>query len=290
MSCAKLDHLARIGSSPGLPVRPHPSSGNAGWREDTSGFSEDRPSVTAMYGGPVTSINEDQHPGDPEQYAATLAHAAIVAGQPTAWFEQVYADAAAGKTRVPWDRGQPNELIVQWASGQGTDGPIPANGARALVVGCGLGEDAEFIAQMGFATTAFDIAPTAIAAAKARFPDSPVEYQVADLLAPPEAWSRAFDLVVESTTVQALPNPPREAALAQLGDFVAPGGTLLVIARRREDGAADSGPPWSLTRIEIDSIATPGIRQVSTQTIESGLVPSRRWLAEFQRDPAVPQR
>ena len=153
------------------------------------------------------------------------------------------------------------------------------DGARALVVGCGLGEDAEYIARLGYATTAFDIAPTAIAAARSRFPRSPVDYQVADLLALPHGWSRAFALVVESTTLQALPDP----ALERLGDFVAPGGTLIVIARR-EPGTAGSGPPWSLTRTEIDSIATSGLQQVSTETIDVASVPARRWLAEFRRD------
>jgi SAM-dependent methyltransferase len=229
--------------------------------------------------------SEAPHYPDPEQHAASLAQAAIAAGDATGWFEQVYADAAAGKTSVPWDRGRPNELLVQWASGQYRDGPLrAADGARALVVGCGLGEDAEYVARLGFATTAFDIAPTAIAAARSRFPGSPVDYQVADLLEPPHRWSQAFELVVESITVQALPDPPRAAALARLGEFVAPGGTLIVIARRREPGAADSGPPWSLTRPEIDSIATGGLRQVSATTIEPGPVPSRRWLAEFRRD------
>jgi SAM-dependent methyltransferase len=228
--------------------------------------------------------SEERHGDDPEQHAAGLAHAAIAAGDATGWFEQVYADAAAGKTSVPWDRGRANELLVQWASGHYRDGPLrAANGATALVIGCGLGEDAEYIAGLGFATTAFDIAPTAIAVARSRFPDSPVDYQVADLLAPPDRWSRAFDLVVESITVQALPDPPRAAALARLGEFVAPGGTLIVIARRREAGTADSGPPWSLTWNEIDSIATGGVRQLSAETIEPGPVPSRRWLAEFRR-------
>jgi SAM-dependent methyltransferase len=231
----------------------------------------------------VTGI-EEQHYRDPEQHATSLAHAAVAAGDATGWFEQLYADAVAGKTSVPWDRGRANELLVQWASGQYRDEPLhAAGGARALVVGCGLGEDAEYIVRLGFATTAFDIAPTAIVTARSRFPGSLVDYQVADLLAPPDRWSQAFDLVVESITVQALPDPPRAAALARLGEFVAPDGMLIVIARRREQGAADSGPPWSLTRAEIDSIATGGLHQVSVQTIEPGPVPSRRWLAEFRR-------
>jgi hypothetical protein len=78
---------------------------------------------------------------DPEQHAASLAHAAIAAGDPTGWFEQVYA--AAGKTTVPWDRGRANELLMRWASSEYRNGPLrAADGASALVVGCGLGEDA----------------------------------------------------------------------------------------------------------------------------------------------------
>jgi hypothetical protein len=83
--------------------------------------------------------------------------------------------------------------------------------------------------------------------------------------------------------LQALPDPPRAAALERLGDFVAPGGTLIVIARRREPGTGDGGPPWPLTRAEIDSIATGGLQQVSTETIEAASVPARRWLSEFRR-------
>jgi SAM-dependent methyltransferase len=228
---------------------------------------------------------EERYHDDPERHAASLAHAAIRSGDATGWFEQIYADAAAGQTSVPWDRGRASELLVQWASRHDGGAPIgTVDGARALVVGCGLGHDAEYIARLGFSTTAFDIAPTAIAMARSRFPDSPVDYQVADLLTPPDWWSRAFELVVESTTAQALPDPPRATALARLGDFVAPGGILIVIARRRESGQSDSGPPWSLTRAEIDSITGRGLWPVSVETIEPGPVPARRWVAEFRRD------
>jgi hypothetical protein len=64
-----------------------------------------------------------------------------------------------------------------------------------VVVGCGLGADAEFVARHGFATTAFDISATAVRTAQQRYPTSPVDYRTADL----------FDLVVEIINVQALP-------------------------------------------------------------------------------------
>ena len=37
---------------------------------------------------------------------------------------------------------------------------VKAHGKRALVVGCGLGDDAEYLAEQGFSVTAFDISPT----------------------------------------------------------------------------------------------------------------------------------
>ena len=103
------------------------------------------------------------------------------------------------------------------------------------MVGCGLGYDAEFLAGRGFAVTAFDLSPTAIAAAKRMYPDSPVTYLAADLLDLPAAWAGGFDLVMEAYTVQPLYGPVRQRALAALPGPVAPGGSLLVIARATEE-------------------------------------------------------
>jgi hypothetical protein len=61
---------------------------------------------------------------------------------------------------------------------------------------------------------AFDVAETAIRVARQRHPGTAVDYVVADLLRPPAAWSRAFDLVVEIITVQALAEPSRRSAIS----------------------------------------------------------------------------
>ncbi len=215
---------------------------------------------------------------DPEDRAQLLAFESIRAGDPTGWFEQLYAGAEAGDEVVPWDRASPHRLLVQWAETQQLSG----HGRRALVVGCGLGDDADYIAGRGFDTVGFDISASAIRAAQRRYPGSPVEYVVADLLSPPADWRHAFDLVVESLTLQALPDPPRRDAIGQLAPLVAPGGTLMVNARARdENDPAEDGPPWSLTRGEIDAIAADGLDTVRVEDIrEPG---SRRWRAEFSR-------
>jgi SAM-dependent methyltransferase len=222
-----------------------------------------------------------------EQNATRLAHESIAAGDPTGWFERLYAAAADGLTDVPWDRRAPSPLLVQWAAEHGLSAAAATKTGTALVVGCGLGDDAEFIASLGFATVAFDISASAIRAARERFPHSDVTYCAADLMAPPADWQHAYDLVVESMTLQALPEPPRAAAIASLGPLVAPGGTLIVFARGREPDSDDYGPPWSLTRSEIDAIARGGLELVRVDEVRGG--PSTaawRWLAEFRRPGA----
>jgi hypothetical protein len=83
-------------------------------------------------------------------------------------------------------------------------------------------------------------------------------------------------------TLQALPDPPRRDAIGQLVWLVAAGGTLLVHARARdENDPPDDGPPWALTRAEIDAIAADGLDTVRIEDIREPA--SRRWRAEFRR-------
>jgi SAM-dependent methyltransferase len=217
----------------------------------------------------------------PDDLARKLAAEAIADGDATAWFERIYAAAQVGQTAVPWDNGTPAGLLLDWDR---SAGGLHGDGQRAVVVGCGLGEDAEFIASRGFDTTGFDISPTAIQAARQRHPGSPVHYTTADLLKLPAAWRQAFDLVIESNTLQALPDPPRATAIARTGTLVAPRGTLLAMARAREPSEPDNGPPWALTRAEIDALAAPGLVPVRVEDLRAaGRPPSRRWRAEFTR-------
>jgi Methyltransferase domain len=218
---------------------------------------------------------------DPDERARQLAGEALRSDDPTGWFERLYVAAAEGEVKVPWDRGGPHPLLVDWAQRH----PPSGNGKRALVVGAGLGPDAEFIAGHGFSTTAFDVSATAVRSARERFPESRVEYVVADLLEPPKEWSRAFDLVFESLTVQSMPRTVREQAIAGARGFVAPEGRLLVISTALgEHDDPDSGPPWPLTREEVESFAGDGLRLERVEAIPSPDVPEiSRWRAEFVR-------
>lgn len=211
-----------------------------------------------------------------------LSAEALAAGEPASWFEKLYAEAAAGTARVPWDLPRPSALLASWAADTGL---AADTGRSAVVVGCGPGRDAEFIASRGFTTTAFDISPTAIEAARSRHPGSPVDYHVADLLSLPRVWARAFDLVVESNNVQALPRDLRPQATAAVTSLVAPGGTLLVLAAAAT-AWGESGPPWPLTRADVEAFAADGLTATSIEEIPGDDPLVVRWRAVFHRDAA----
>jgi 2-polyprenyl-3-methyl-5-hydroxy-6-metoxy-1,4-benzoquinol methylase len=217
--------------------------------------------------------------------ARQLSAESVAAGDATGWFERLYAEAEAGVSVVPWADGLPDPHLVEWAERAGSASSDGA-GRRALVVGCGLGYDAEFLAGRGFAVTAFDLSPTAIAAAKRLYPDSPVTYLPADLLDLPAAWAGAFDLVVEAYTVQPLYGPVRERALAALSGPVAPGGSLLVIARATDEDDPVRDPammPWPLTRAEL-ALAGGSLRAHRIEKyLDAEESPRLRWRAEFRR-------
>jgi SAM-dependent methyltransferase len=208
-----------------------------------------------------------------------LAAQSIAEGDPTGWFDRLYAAGAAGEVSMPWNRRTPHPLLAAWSPG------LAGRVGRAIVVGCGLGADAEHLAALGYRTVAFDVSETAIRTARDRYPDSRVQYRTADLLEPPPTWIQAFDLVVEVITVQALPDPPRRTAIVNVGRLVAPGGTLLVVAARRDPGSSDStGPPWPLTREEIEAFATGGLDAIRIEELADPRSPGgARWRAEFRR-------
>ena len=163
------------------------------------------------------------------------------------WFEELYASANGDEYWIPWSNGEPHHLLTEWAS------TIKSRG-RALVVGCGLGEDAAYLSRKGWNVTAFDISPSAIQWAKKIYSSENIDWQVADLLSLPEEWIGLFDLVVEVHILQAIPESIRILAAPNMAPLLAPSGQLVCIGRLNEKEEEYEGPPWPLSRNFIDSI------------------------------------
>lgn len=215
---------------------------------------------------------------DPEEQVRALSEQALRDSDATGWFERLYALADRGDAVVPWDRGEPHPLLVDWVDAAHPVG----DGQTAVVVGCGFGADAELISSCGFETTAFDVSATAVDLARKRHPGSDVHYVTADLFALPTGWERAYDLVIEIMTVQALPRQLRRTATAGVRSLVSDSGTLVLIASALGPGDdPGDGPPWPLTRAEVDDFAQDGL--VGIEIEERSAAGIRRWWGRFGR-------
>ncbi len=212
--------------------------------------------------------------------ARELAAEFLRKGDPTGWFEALYKEGEAGKSIVPWaDRGANPGLTEFWK-----EHPQTTSGKKALVIACGLGDDAEQLAAWGFETTAFDISETAIRTARKRFPKSEVKYSEADLFQPPAEWERKFDFVFEANTVQALPASVRAQAIQKIAGFVGPGGKLLAIVRGRESHEPEGEMPWPLTRAELGEFVRAGLKEESFEEyFDNEEPPARRFRVLYTR-------
>lgn len=211
--------------------------------------------------------------------ARRLAAESLARGDAVGWFETLYREAGDTADTIPWADLCVNPNLAAWLEKR-----PPAMGKRALVVGCGLGDDAEELAALGFRVTAFDVSASAIDWCKNRFPTTQVDYVVADVLSPPAAWRRAFGFVFEAYTLQVLPPEVRATAARSMAECVAPGGILLAIARARESADDPGTMPWPLTKDDLASFESVGLQVASFEDFFDGEEPPvHRFRVEYRR-------
>ena len=176
-----------------------------------------------------------------------MAREAESKSEPLIWFEELYKSSEGNEEMIPWSNGEPNHLLVEWLEGKPPQG-------RALVVGCGLGEDAAYLSELGWKVTAFDISPTAVRWASKNYGNLDIEWRVEDLLKLPTDWQHKWDLVVEVHILQAIPEEVRVMAAPVLPSLLAHGGRLVSVGRVSKSGVKTTGPPWPLSREFVSSI------------------------------------
>ncbi|MGD9562183.1 MAG: class I SAM-dependent methyltransferase [Pyrinomonadaceae bacterium] len=210
-------------------------------------------------------------------------------GEPLGWFDALYKEADGDSEKVPWADMEPNRFFREWAESKGLKG----DGRSALVVGCGLGDDAKYLDDLGFNVTAFDLSPTAIEWAKKVYGDSDIRFETADLFDPPREWiwqkekppaaAGGFDFVLEIYTIQPLPLEMRSKVIDSIAAFVAPGGRLVVVTRGREDGEDVDIVPWPLSREELARFGENGLTEESFDDIWDAEDEQRRFVIEYRR-------
>ena len=182
-------------------------------------------------------------------------------------FEAIYAEARGDRARIPWADERAHPALVTWLNAVAPS--LVRCGARAIVVGCGLGHDARELMQRGYDVTAFDCSRSAIEWAKRLDPSNARCYVEADLFNAPSRWRHRFDLVIEVNTLQSLTPDLHEPALASIASLLSPHGHMLVICRAADDAIEfDDGPPWALTEEDLLNAASlAGLRPVQPVSI-----------------------
>ena len=171
------------------------------------------------------------------------------------WFEGLYQEQKENHENIPWARQAVNPLLQSYL-----DEETEHNG-KALVIGCGLGDDAMALEEAGYEVLAIDISQTALDLAKERFPDSSIVFEKQDIFDMPVKYQAHFDLVFEAFTIQSLPVEFRQKMIREVSATVAKDGRLLLVAHKREE--AFDGPPWPLTVDEVALFKNSGLTELS---------------------------
>jgi SAM-dependent methyltransferase len=217
---------------------------------------------------------------DAREHTKALAAEYLEKGDAVGWFEALYKEAGGDIEKIPWADLAPNKFLVQFAESTNLKG----NGRSALVIGCGLGDDARFLHDLGFRVTAFDISATAIEWARRLHADTDINFFVADLFNPPKDWYQAFEFVLEVYTIQPLPLEMRPKVINAIANFARIGGTLVVVTRGREDDEEPKELPWALSRKDLSRFDVNGFRQIRFEEMPGDEEPPiPRFIIEYVR-------
>lgn len=203
-------------------------------------------------------------------------------------FDHIYQEARGDIDKVPWAHAGPCPSMMSWLNAEAPS--LVRCGARAAVVGCGLGADAAALVERGYDAVAFDCSATAIEWAKKRYPEHSEIFHQADLFALPSRMRHRFDLVIEVHTLQAMPPQYRPAMASAMASLLSPrGGILLAVCRGRDESVpveSLEGPPFPLTTKELtalmESIELAPVRPLD-EFLDDHTPPVRRIRGAFRR-------
>jgi SAM-dependent methyltransferase len=122
----------------------------------------------------------------------------------------------------PWDTKEPKENVIAWHQGGWVHGDV-------LDIGCGLGDNAIYLAKGGHNVTGLDISPTALITAERRAKDAGVKvtFAVTDSTKL-EGYTDAFDTIVDSGMFHCLDDDAKRSYAAAAHRATRPGATLLL--------------------------------------------------------------
>ena len=187
---------------------------------------------------------------------------------------------------APWDIGRPQPAFVRLAD----EGRLTG---RLLDAGCGTGENALLAASRGADVTGIDVAPTAIARARAKASERGLtaRFDVADALGLGRlslSLSLSLDTVIDSGVFHVFGDDDRARYVASLAAVLRPAGACyLMCFSDRQPGT------WGPRRIRADELRAAfsdgwAVESITAGTFQinpmDGTTQVQAWLAAIRRN------
>ena len=145
---------------------------------------------------------------------------------------------------TPWNKGEGVPALVDFLK---EHQQIPRT--TVAVPGCGFGHDVRVWAEAGFSATGYDLAPSAVLAARNSTPSQPAaSFAEGDFLA--DTPGTPFDWLFEHTLYCAIHPDQRDAYVEAAARWLKPDGQFLAVHYLLPPDQPE-GPPFGCTREEI---------------------------------------
>ena len=178
----------------------------------------------------------------------------------TEWFDALYKKHENNHENIPWASKDVNKHLKSYLDAR------EEHKGRALVIGCGLGDDAYALAKAGYDVVAIDVSQTALNLAKKRFSGVTIAFEKQDIFDMPSKYDADFDFVFEALTIQSLPREFRGKIIQAIVKSVALQGKLLVVAHKQN--RVFDGPPWPLKDEDMTLFKEEGMKEVEFDIIQ----------------------
>ncbi len=156
------------------------------------------------------------------------------------------------KGEIFWDKGAASPPMKQYLDRHQVKG-------RALVPGCGHGHEVALAVEYGLDAIGLDLAPTAVAEARALYPKLAGRFVVGDLFNPPDEMRGTFDVVLEHTCMSGLPPALRGDYRRGIDLTLRRGGLLIGVWFINPDlDPGDEGPPFPLSVPDLTTLFAEG--------------------------------